>query len=167
MKSVPLALEYGDNQPADCFDITYSTLFWNEINDDMKNLEMTEMQELRQLAATRSETIKHFSKVLPETAQVEDIFENFQEVTETLNKFNGGRNKTKSRKEVLQICRDYLKSTGSASTKNIEDEMDDLDSIIKSVNNDKPEGSSKPSAKKIKLENSDSDAEMDVLDKIY
>lgn len=165
MKSIVLALDYGENQQSNVYDISSTTIFWNELNDDVKNLNQVDVAELKKLDELRKQAIQPFEESLPEIVKVSEIFDEFTEVEKLLNKFKEGEKTKKSRREMLQVCRDYLKTSGSSSTRRMDDEISSISSIIQS---NMPSTSRSSVRKLSKLENSsDSDNELDILKSCY
>jgi hypothetical protein len=162
MKSITLALDYGDNQQSNVYDISSTTIFWNELDDDVKNMNHIDVEELKKLDELRKQSIQPFEHSIPEVVKVSEILDEFTEVQKTLDKFKEGETSKKSRKEMLQVCRDYLKSNNSSSSRRLEDEISSLSSIIQP-------STSKSAIKKIsKFENSsDSDTDLDILKNCY
>jgi hypothetical protein len=165
MKNIPLALDYGENQQSNVYDITSTTIFWNEMDDDVKKLNQIDIAELTKLSDLRNTAIQPFEHTLPEVVKVSEIFNDFKEVEKTLDKFKEAEKSKRSRKEVLQVCRDYLK-TNTSSYRRLDDELSSISSIIQS--SDKPSTSKSVLKRLSKLENSsDSDSEMDLLKICY
>jgi len=166
MKNITLALDYGENQQSNVYDITSTTIFWNEMDDDVKKLDQIDIAEIKKLNDLRNQAIQPFEHSLPEVVKVSEIFNEFTEVEKTLNKFKEAETSKKSRKEVLQVCRDYLKTNNTSSFRRIDDELSSISSIIHS--SDKP-GTSKSVLKKLSAleSSSDSDNELDLLKNCY
>lgn len=171
MKSTPLALDYGENQQTSAYDVSSTTTFWNELSSDIKKLDQVDVEELKQLGDIRSQAIQPFEETLPEVVNISEIFDEFGDIEQTVVKFKESGAAKKSRKEVLQVCRDYLKTNSGFNSKIIDDEITSIETYVESFkkSTDKKAGSSsRSSIKKIKKSNSsDSESEMDKLNNFY
>ncbi|CAG9804515.1 unnamed protein product [Chironomus riparius] len=162
MKSITLALDYGENQQSNVYDISSTTMFWNELDDDVKNMNQIDVEELKKLDELRKQSIQPFEHSIPEVVKVSEIFNEFADVQKALDKFKEAETSKKTRREMLQVCRDYLKTNTLPSSRKSEDDISSLTSIIQ------PSTSKTALRKLSKLDNSsDSDTELDILKSCY
>lgn len=103
-----------------------STQFWNTVENEIKRLEHVTMNEIKQLCEIRDEIIQPFDSVLPEKISIDEILEEFSAFKLNIDRLKQ-TDLSISRKEVLQVCRDYMKKTtaGRINSKNLANLTDD------------------------------------------
>lgn len=110
IKSKRLALDFGspDNITKETIvDSSKSREFWSQIEEEILKMEYTDIVELKQLAQIRDEVLKPFDHLLPEKISIDEALEGFKALKECINKISF-ENPKKSKKEIIESCRDYL-----------------------------------------------------------
>lgn len=149
VKNKSLALDYGssENEVASSVDLQRDKVFWDELKRDVANLEHREVAELKQLKSIHDELMQPYIERLPESNDLEEALELFNEIKQILNQPQSAavsRNMTK--RQISEACDEFLKPSTSqinqrssrydyASESESDDiDLDDLESLLSKTN---------------------------------
>lgn len=128
IKAKTLALDYGlQDDQKDFYDSTSGTKFWNEIENEITILEHVDVVELDQLSKLREKEIDAFEQILPEKIPIDAVFEEIQTFKEAARRLRQNESSNVSRKEILQICRDFMKVSGNSAANSVAEVESDID----------------------------------------
>lgn len=117
VKTQALALDYGtpQNELSSQHDSTQDIHFWNEIRNDIRNLENSDVVDLINLNAIREEAVKPFKDMLPERGLLSEALIEFEIVKQLIQKPTEPAPSRITLKQVSESCRDFLKTSGVGS----------------------------------------------------
>jgi hypothetical protein len=162
IKNKLLALDYGtpENEHKDNFDFTSAAIFWKEIDEEISKISNIDIVELRKLFQLREGVMKKYEKILPEVDIMSQVLSEFDEFRESLEKFKRKDSDKVNRREIFQVCREFLKapSASSVSQNNIESDSD-LDTTLAEKQKNKRKKTNKSPEKSKTMECSSSEDE--------
>ena len=117
VKNQALALDYGRPQNAlsSQIDSTQDVHFWNEIRNEIRSLENSDVVDLINLNSVREDAIKPFKDMLPERGLLSEALNEFEMVKQLIQKPIESAPSRITRKQVSDSCRDFLKTSGVGS----------------------------------------------------
>lgn len=119
IKNKRLALDFGSpNNHPEAIDPTKSRAFWSDIQEEILKMEYTDIVELKQLAQIHNEAQKPLEHLLPEKVSIDEALEGFEALKECINKISFESPK-KSRKEIIDSCRDYINTQQNLASDNV------------------------------------------------
>lgn len=162
-----LALEFGNpsNDTKSQLDSTQENIFWNNIRNEISNLENNEIVDLINLNTIRKEAIKPYEAMFPEKGLLEEALNEF-EMVKQLDQKPRDVQKPPTRitqKEVSQACRDFLNVSSAARQMQIQ--QINLDEDSQPSSSKKPKGSKnrkeekRKTVEELELNSSDSDSD--------
>lgn len=132
VKNKTLALEYGSPQTEmnPQIDSSQNIIFWNEIRDEIRLLEKSEIVDLRNLNVVKEEAFRPFEKMFPERGLLTDTLHEFDMLKKFFHEPNEPAPSRITQKLVSQACRDFLTTDGKCSglQMNLEEVDSDEDS---------------------------------------